>query len=31
MIGAGGAIGVSLLLLGGTLLAVNRQRPRVTA
>jgi hypothetical protein len=31
MIGAGGAIGVSLVLLGGTLLAVNRRRPRVTA
>jgi hypothetical protein len=31
MVGAGGAIGLSLVFLGGTLLAVNRRRPRITA
>ena len=31
LVGAGGALGLSLVFLGGTLLVVNRRRPRLTA
>ena len=31
LVGAGGALGLSLVFVGGALLVVNRRRPRLTA